>query len=152
MSGDVEALPPVAAREAFCLVEHPRHVADARVFLNHEKDAGEAVPDAGGDGDPHQLPLDDGRVAAAVGVAGDKGEGSAKEQSPAPGKLDEVDVERVVRAGEVMRRLGREVADDAQDEDANYVYADLTETINIVDIAMVLCSCITPTLWDMSTP
>ena len=57
--------------------------------------------------------------------ASDENECRGEEQRPSPGELDEVEVEQVVRARHVVRRLGREVADHAQHERANDVDADL---------------------------
>ena len=57
--------------------------------------------------------------------ASDEHECRGEEQRPSPRELDEVDVEQVVRARHVVRRLGREVADHAQHERADDVDADL---------------------------
>ena len=59
--------------------------------------------------------------------ASDEHECRGEEQRPSPGELDKVEVEQVVRARHVVRRLGREVAHHAQHQGPDDVHAHLRE-------------------------
>ena len=116
VTGNVESLPPETVLDAVGLPEKLGDVADARVVLDGEEEAGGKVPDAGGQEQSNGLSSELLFRATGRRVAGDGDEGADDKQGPAPRVLDEVGVEEVVAVGEKAGALLAEVADDTENE------------------------------------